>query len=356
MSDLRACSRSGLGFAAVCGLAATALTGAVVADGGPDPFSPTAIGALPFSDTGDTTGGIDNLDAVCPYTGSTSPDEWYELTLGSDSDVTISLCNSGYDTKTYVLESGSLIEVGCNDDACTSPGGGLFRSELFLNLPAGTYLIAVDGYLGEAGPYEINVEVPVPIEVDCPMGSVDEGEMCDDTGVPDITNGGCNSTPAVFSTVACGDTVCGMAWALGGTRDTDWYRIETTDAETSIVQTATAEFSLAMGFIPTVPLGSEDCSTISVIDPFANPAAGDTGSITTPCLPAGGHWFFMGHDAFDLLPCGVGAPFGNDYVSEWACTTPCPAEPCPELGDLDNNGEVGFSDLLILLTNYGPCP
>ena len=356
MSDLRACTRSGLGFAAVCGLAATALTGAVLAEGGEDPFSAVAIASLPFSDTGDTSDNIDDLDAVCPFTGSTSPDVFYSISLSEATDVTLDLCNSGYDTKVYVLDAATFVEVGCNDDACTSPGGGLFRSELFLNLPAGDYIIGVDGFGGDAGVYELNIEVPVPIEVDCPAGSVDEGEGCDDTGVPDITNGGCNSTPAVFSTVSCGDTVCGQAWGLGGTRDTDWYRIVTVDVETSITQTATAEFSLAMGFIPTVPLGSEDCSTISVIDPFANPGAGDTGVVVTPCLPAGGHWFFMGHDAFDLLPCGVGAPFGNDYVSTWDCTSPCPATPCPTLGDLDLNGDVGFSDLLILLTNYGPCP
>jgi hypothetical protein len=33
-----------------------------------------------------------------------------------------------------------------------------------------------------------------------------------------------------------------------------------------------------------------------------------------------------------------------------------PANPCPERGDFDGDGSVGFSDLTSLLNNWGPCP
>jgi hypothetical protein len=49
---------------------------------------------------------------------------------------------------------------------------------------------------------------------------------------------------------------------------------------------------------------------------------------------------------------GVG--FGDLLVllSAWG---PCPPEPtCPE--DLDGSGEVEFGDLLMLLSAWGPCP
>ncbi|MHC4826430.1 MAG: hypothetical protein ACYTEY_07730, partial [Planctomycetota bacterium] len=61
---------------------------------------------------------------------------------------------------------------------------------------------------------------------DCPGGITPEEEP--NCGLPeDSFNGGCNSTPNVFSPIACGQTYAGTAAGLDGTRDTDWYEINT---------------------------------------------------------------------------------------------------------------------------------
>ncbi|MHC4609760.1 MAG: hypothetical protein ACYS7M_05380, partial [Planctomycetota bacterium] len=123
----------------------------------------TAIGALPFSDSGDTCAFTDDYDEVCPYTGSTSPDVVYSYSPAANETVSISLCTgSAYDTKLYVYEgSCPSAVVACNDDAC--PG---FVSELSssfnadVSLTAGnTYYIVVDGYAGDCGLYTIDMAV-----------------------------------------------------------------------------------------------------------------------------------------------------------------------------------------------------
>ena len=47
----------------------------------------------------------DDLDFVCPYDGSTSPDVFYAFTPDEDMVIDIGTCNSGFDTKLYVLDA-----------------------------------------------------------------------------------------------------------------------------------------------------------------------------------------------------------------------------------------------------------
>lgn len=346
MTDLRSCTKVGLGFAVVAGLSATA----ALAEGGEDPGSPVIIPSVPYADTGDTSDNLDDWDEVCPFTGSTSPDVFYSYTPAADEAINISLCESAYDTKVYVLDAG-FVQVACNDDACNSSGGGQFRSLLEnVALTGGAqYYIVVDGYTGDAGVYDLVIDLfvpPPPCELDCVLN---EGEPCDDTGAPDIVNGGCNSTPAVFSVVNCGDTICGEAWAAGGTRDTDWYEVTLTEAG-EVTMTVTAEAEL---FIFTIS---------GVANGVCNAAAVDSSFLLTPCEEGsvsytanpGEAYTWVGHSEFDLLPCGQENP-GNTYQATWSCGDPV-APPCPALGDINEDAEVGFADLLIVLDNWGPCP
>lgn len=355
MTDIRTCTKVGLGFAAVAGLSASVALG----EGSELPDGSVSVG-LPFADTGDTSDNYDDFDAVCPYSGSTSPDVFYEVTPADG--VSIALCESGYDTKTYVLDT-AFGELACNDDGCTDSNGNPFRSILTcVSTGGGTIYVAVDGWSGDAGVYDLIMDdcAPPPPCVftdECPAGAVLEGEPCDDTGAPDVTNGGCNSTPAVFSDVACGDTVCGEMWALGGTRDTDWYRLSHTwaDGFGALNQSSIAEADIASGYIAGCPDGAPDCGCVAVIDPFGTGGPCTDVAITTEALPDGESWFFMGHTAFDLLPCGGEEP-GNDYVTTFTCIEDPPPPPCCDLGDNDFNGFVEFADLLTVLANWGPCP
>ena len=146
MNDLRI-TNNALGFAAVAGLASVCLQGAAYGEGSEFPDGSVSITSLPFTDTGDTSDNSDAFDAVCPYSGSTSADVFYQMS-GDLGEITITLCDSLYDCKTYILDSAFNV-FACNDDACSDDG---FKSQLDANLVAGaTYYLAVDGYTGANG-------------------------------------------------------------------------------------------------------------------------------------------------------------------------------------------------------------
>jgi hypothetical protein len=352
MTDLRSCAKAGIGFAMLAGLTASVALG----EGSEVPDGSVVIGALPFADTGDTTDNYDDFDAVCPFTGSTSPDVFYAFTPAADTTICITLCESGYDTKTYILEDGSFAVVACNDDACSSSGGGGFRSLLtFVPLTGGTtYHIAVDGWLGDRGAYDLIVEDCAPQELECPPGADLEGETCVD-GAPDLFNGGCNSTPAVFSSVACGDVVCGDGYFDGATRDTDWYELGLTAGITEVTMSFETQFDGVFGYIETIDITqSPTCGTIvGAINPFGLTTPGGGPVSVSVCLPGGvTSWWFAGPQFTAIIACS-GA---NDYVASWGCESPCPAPPCCTLGDSDEDGDVDFNDLVTLLANWGACP
>lgn len=336
------------GFACVAG-ACVALTGTAFAGGGDDPFTAVTITALPFSDAGSTTGLTNQFDVVCPFSGSTSPDAWYSYTPGADTAISATTCTGGsaYDTKLYVLDTG-FNDIACNDDGCTDDNGNAFRSVLTTgNIAAGTQVfIVVDGYLGDLGDYNLTVEgvEPCVLDGDCPAGSTDEGELCDE--IDDI-NGGCNTTPTpIFSNVVCGETVCGTAWANAALRDTDWYILPAQAATTQITYTVTGEFDGAYFYLGENP----DCGTVAVVT-AVNPAPCETAEIVE--VASGETWWFAGAGVFEGFPCAGGS---NEYIVSWECSTDIPPTPCPSLGDSNSDGFVDFDDLLAVIANFGPCP
>ncbi len=140
----------------------------IILQGGDTVNDATVIDALPYNNTGTTSGYADDYDEVCPYSGSTSPDVVYSFTPGSNMAVDISLCaNSDYDTKLYVYENSVGNLVDCNDDLC--PGYQSELSGVALN-SGSTYYIVIDGYDGAFGNYSIDVAEaalpPVPPNCD----------------------------------------------------------------------------------------------------------------------------------------------------------------------------------------------
>ncbi len=133
------------------------LASGALAAGGETIATATAIGALPFSDVGDTSNAMNDYDEVCPYTGSTSPDHVYAYTPSGDGLVDIDLCvGSAYDTKLYVYEDVATptMPFACNDDECP----GYVSQLLALQLNIGhTYYIVVDGYGGSFGAYTFDM-------------------------------------------------------------------------------------------------------------------------------------------------------------------------------------------------------
>ncbi len=280
--------------------------------GGEDIGTAVPIPALPYSDAGNTCTNIDDYDEVCPFTGSTAPDVVYSYTPGADTELDISLCNSGYDTKLFVYENAWTpgVPYACNDDACGSDG---FRSELTcVPMTAGnTYYIVVDGYFGACGDYSLSISECTPCTAECPPGSQIEGEPVCFDDYKDAYNGGCNATPNVFSSIACdgsgSNTMCGEYGGFFHSpsgfnyRDTDWYELDPTASNGASV-TASGVYESLFGYL-NAGLGCgapvfEDFLVVGPCDP-ANFVLG-----------ASSYWFFAGTSGFGA----ESGACGGDYT------------------------------------------
>jgi hypothetical protein len=297
------------------------------------------------------------------------PAVWYTYdgnTLGSQT-ITVSLCDTaGLPAGSRLSDSvlnvysntipdfclGTFCCVAGNDDSC-----GLYSS---VTLCAGedVYFFLVSGYAGATGDFLINITGDGvacggsgELCVSCQPGDVAEGEPCP-TGA-DVFNGGCNSTPNVFSTLSLDTWVCGTADATGGTRDTDWYQISIPVAGTYDV-VLEAAFDAAAGFIGDAngPVLNPTCATISQINPFMTPAACSQGVVTAE-LQAGTYWVFVGPSVFEGVNCpdSEGCPGTGRYrvmvrtgVPIIPCVVDCPAGAVAECGEcVDQGGSASSS-------------
>jgi hypothetical protein len=189
------------------------------------------IPSLPYTVTGSTCGFANDYEEMCPY-GSNSPDVVYCYSPSSDVCVSISLCDSYYDTKVFVYEDELTIgwPFACNDDNlhCVDPPVDYTSWIENLEIFAGhTYYIVVDGYGGYCGDYVLAVE-----EVDCfePCDIIcdgtPEGEPTCYTGYVDEYNAGCENMTWLEVPVSPDPIVyCGESgvYLYGGVtyRDTD---------------------------------------------------------------------------------------------------------------------------------------
>jgi hypothetical protein len=176
--------------------------------------------------TGTTAGYIDDYDEVCPYTGSVSPDVVYSFVPDMAGGVNIDMFGSAYDTKIYVYDE-NLVLVACNDDFWSD------WTSYLENVPVAAgvmYFLVVDGYGGDFGDYLINIDWFVPCVLPCPDGAEIEGEPTIVDGYVDNFNGGCNSTPVVYSQITnplyCGKLGYYVNPTGGSSRDLDWHEVE----------------------------------------------------------------------------------------------------------------------------------
>jgi len=80
--------------------------------------------------------------------------DYYEFTVSSTRDVTISLSSTQFDAVLFLFERASAGVIDLDDDS----GGGPFGtdSRIDVTLAAGTYVIAATSFdTGETGSYEL---------------------------------------------------------------------------------------------------------------------------------------------------------------------------------------------------------
>ena len=175
-----------------------------------------------------------------------------------------------------------------------------------------------------------------PCVVGCPPGATDEGEPTCDFGYVDEFNGGCDSEPPIYSTISLGETVCGTSGVFevpGGEveGDFDWYEI--TVGAVELTWTAEAEFPGQIWIIE----AESGCDNLSILTTVQFEECQPT-TISWPVTP-GTYWLVIGPTMFtDTSACGTGY-------------TATAGDPCP--ADLDDDGEVGINDFLLLLAAWG---
>jgi hypothetical protein len=272
------------------------------------------IPALPFFDTRNTCGFADDYDEACPYDSNWAPDVVYCYSPPYDMCVSISLCDSYYDTKVYVYEDEWTpgFPLACNDDNfdCVDPPVSYTSWLESVELSAGhTYYIVVDGYGGDCGDYVLamdEIECTPPCDVIC--SGIPEGEpTCYDDYV-DNYNGGCNSSGWSWSYIPVSPgPVCGESgvYDFGGStyRDTDWYLISPyvyPCGDVPISITVEAEFGVLFGFVEGVP----DCTAPAF---YSYTTAAECTPITLteylPCVPIA---IFVAPSSWDpAYTCGL---------------------------------------------------
>jgi hypothetical protein len=181
-----------------------------------------------------------------------------------------------------------------------------------------------------------------------------EGEPCGSD-----TNGGCNSTPVIFSNISCGQGFCGTAWAQSGVRDTDWYVIwfdnagggAQTDDCIRLRSSLRSEFN-GVNFIVG---GIENCSPEVLGQPGASdncetilPAEAEIFLDGIPGLSDDVYVVFVATSAFDGTPCGGG---DNEYTFDLTCEPCHPPLSCP--GDVTADLTVDVQDLMVVIADVG---
>jgi len=132
--------------------------------GGEDIGTAVPITSLPVTLTGTTATYANDYDELCPN-ASSSPDVVYSFTPASNMRVHLLTCNSSYWTKLFIYQTDETNLLACNQysDSCLPD----FRAALWnIDLLADTtYYFVVDGYGGQSGDYELEIQALPPVDV-----------------------------------------------------------------------------------------------------------------------------------------------------------------------------------------------
>lgn len=113
----------------------------------------TVIASLPYATTGTNVGATSETGE--PVLSSPNNSVWYRVVLGSAATLHVDTASSALDTYIGLYTGASvnaLTTIATNDDF-----GGALTSQIETAVPAGTYYIAVDGFGGNTGSFNLNV-------------------------------------------------------------------------------------------------------------------------------------------------------------------------------------------------------
>ncbi len=288
----------------------------IILQGGDNMYDATVISSIPYVDSGSTAGYTHDFSLDCADAYNYAPDVFYSYTPASDGWITVATFSHVYFNSMLGILDDSGTQLACSDNYWTmQPQIANFR------VTAGaTYYIVVSGFEGSYGPYTLLVNGSPNCAFTIPEPNTPENEPdCYDDFIDD-TNGGCNSTPNVFSTVSSGETIAGKAgtYLINGiveARDTDWYTL-TLDAPKVVHITGMAEFPLLIGLL--VP----PCPGLPYYFGTAGPCT--ELNINSTTLDPGEYWIVALPSVFSGVTCG------SDYYFTVTVEDP-PAAPANDL-------------------------
>ena len=149
--------------------------------GGEDCTAPTPILSVPFSDSDDTTGNVDDLTTLpvgcSDYTSVAGPDLVYSFTAGNGASLTFTVTpnSADYDTAVYVLGTcGNAMSCLSGHDTGFAGDPETIPTQAY---PVGTHAVYVDSYYAATtvcpqngllcgfGPYTLTISGTLPAEL-----------------------------------------------------------------------------------------------------------------------------------------------------------------------------------------------
>jgi len=179
-----------------------------------------------------------------------------------------------------------------------------------------------------------------PCDLTCGGSSIAEGEVCGT--FPDNVNGGCTTVPYRYSSISCGDTICGVNGFdfVNNAYDHDWYALVLSE-ESTVTWSVNSEFYAYVDILQNV---GPECSNLGLItSDSGNPCQGASASAL---LPPGTYYLRTELDgSHPLIGCG------GEYSATLSCVPTAP--PSPTAGDDRCTGGTNHGNPC---TNAADCP
>ena len=120
-------------------------------------------GVLAASVSGNTANATDDTEPEDNGCGSSSAGGFWFSVTGNGQSMTVSTCDSGYDTRLGIFsgDCGALTCVRDNDDSCGTRSSITFDSE-----DGAQYLVLVHGYGGNTGAFQLDIVAQLPPAAD----------------------------------------------------------------------------------------------------------------------------------------------------------------------------------------------
>jgi hypothetical protein len=186
--------------------------------------------------------------------------------------------------------------------------------------------------------------LPPPCELTIPAGAIAESEgACGDD-----SNGGCNSSPPAFDTIAFGQSVQGRLYNDTLVRDTDWF-------EFTVPELSEVTVSFAAQYPSVVAISQpDDCFRGGVPNvsnlSFAQICGAATGSFV---LDAGTYRLQIANAYFDGIGCGAGYEQYWLSLSGRAVVVPCgPSDIAGPGQSAGADGELTADDIIVYLNAF----